>query len=84
MKVLEHKVYHEELVGISPELGELGWSDCEVIVQRPYGSLLSNTEVNPQEHLKAITVKSGKEVKIRNEMVMEKEKELVVEALKEL
>lgn len=41
--------------------------------EHPQGSLSSNNEANPHEHPKAITLRSGKEVGIGSERMMEKE-----------
>ncbi|XP_039115823.1 uncharacterized protein LOC120251350 [Dioscorea cayenensis subsp. rotundata] len=45
------------------EVGQLARANLE----RPPGSLPSNTENNPREHLKAITLRSGKQVEARAE-----------------
>ncbi|KAG8478704.1 hypothetical protein CXB51_028539 [Gossypium anomalum] len=46
----------------------------KLISERPSGSLLSNTEPNPKEHVKAVTLRSGK-------VLVESEKKLLQEAV---
>jgi len=47
--------------GIEKHLGQI----AATLAERPPGSLPSNTETNPREHLQAITLRSGKEVEVR-------------------
>lgn len=51
----------------------------KLLSERQQGSLLSNIEANPWKHLKAITLSSGKQVEMRNEIILSKEKEPVVQ-----
>lgn len=52
---------------------------AKLFPKHPQGSLQSNTEANPSERLKAITLQSGKEVGMGNERVTEKEKRPEIE-----
>ena len=45
-----------------------------MLSERTPGSLLGNTEINPKEHVKAVTLRTGKELQVR-ETVNEKRKE---------
>lgn len=54
----------------------------KLLFERPHGNLPSNTKANPHEYLKAITLRSGKEVGMGNERVMEREKELEIKVSK--
>lgn len=47
----------------------------KLLLERPQCILLSNIEANPHKNLKAITPRSGKEVGMNGDKVMEKEKE---------
>lgn len=46
----------------------------KLLSERPQGSLPSKTEANPQKHLKAITLRSDKEVEMRRETALSKER----------
>lgn len=46
----------------------------KLLSERPQGSLLSKTEANPQKHLKAITLRSDKEVEMGRETTFTKER----------
>lgn len=50
-----------------------------MLFERLHDSLLRNTEANPLEHFKVITIRSGKKVEMRKEIVMEKEKVPVID-----
>jgi len=49
------------LYNLENQVGQIAKS----LSERPQGSLLSNTETNPREHVKAITLRSGREVESR-------------------
>lgn len=46
--------------------------------------MLSNTKANPQNHLRAITLRSGKKVEMRRKTQHSKEKESIIEDQEEL
>lgn len=56
----------------------------KLLLERPQGSLVRNIEANSRMHLKAITLMSGKQVEMRREITLSKEKETIVESQEEL
>ncbi|XP_039130889.1 uncharacterized protein LOC120267283 [Dioscorea cayenensis subsp. rotundata] len=54
-----------------------------MLLERPQGSLLRSTEVNPREHVKAFTLRSGQEVEIRSEKSQGSEKVRSIEVEEE-
>lgn len=52
---------------------------AKLLFERPQGSLSSNTKANLRGHLKAISFRSGKEVGMVKERMMEKEKDPEIE-----
>ena len=50
---------HEASIrNLETQMGQL----VKIVSERPQGALPSNTEQNPREHVKAITLQSGKEI----------------------
>ena len=58
------KNHASSIHNIEVRLGQL----ANIVAQRNQGSLLSNTEINPREQVKAITFRSGKEIRPRAEI----------------
>ena len=56
-----HFNHTTSLHNLENQVGQIAKS----LLERPQGSLPSNTETNPREHVKAITLRSGREVKGR-------------------
>lgn len=57
---------------------------AKMLLKRPQGSLPSNTEVNPREHVKAITLRSAQEDEMRVEKEQGSEKTKPTEIEEEL
>ena len=61
------KNHTSSIHNIQVQMGQL----ANAVAQRNQGNLPSNTETNPREQLKAITLRSGKEIRFGNEIKKE-------------